>query len=67
VFTQIAGLLARRIVFWPRIGDRVERGQRVGMIKFSSRTDVLLPPNVQITVKEGQRVRGGTTVIGRIS
>jgi len=67
VCKQIAGILARRVVCWKAKGDNLGLGERFGMIKFSSRTDVLLPPNVQITVKEGQRVRGGTTVIGRIS
>jgi len=67
VCKQIAGILARRVVCWKGKGDNLGLGERFGMIKFSSRTDVLLPPNVQITVKEGQRVRGGTTVIGRIS
>jgi phosphatidylserine decarboxylase len=67
VCKQIAGILARRVVCWKEKGDNLGLGERFGMIKFSSRTDVLLPPNVQITVKEGQRVRGGTTVIGRIS
>jgi phosphatidylserine decarboxylase len=67
VCKQIAGILARRVVCWKGKGDNLGLGERFGMIKFSSRTDVLLPPNVQITVKKGQRVRGGTTVIGRIS
>lgn len=67
VCKQIAGILARRIVCWKARGDSLGLGERFGMIKFSSRTDVLLPANVQVTVKEGQRVRGGTTVIGRIS
>jgi phosphatidylserine decarboxylase len=67
VCKQIAGILARRVVCWKGKGDNLGLGERFGMIKFSSRTDVLLPQNVQITVKEGQRVRGGTTVIGRIS
>ena len=67
VCKQIAGILARRVVCWKGKGDSLGLGERFGMIKFSSRTDVLLPANVQITVKEGQRVRGGTTVIGRIS
>jgi len=66
VCKQIAGILARRIVCWKTAGDSLSLGERFGMIKFSSRTDVLLPANVQVTVKEGQRVRGGTTVIGRI-
>ena len=61
-----AGILARRIVCWKVKGDRVKLGERFGMIKFSSRTDVLLPANVKVTVAEGDRVRGGITVIGRI-
>jgi phosphatidylserine decarboxylase len=67
VCKQIAGILARRIVCWRAEGDNLGLGERFGMIKFSSRTDVLLPANVRITVKAGDRVRGGTTVIGRIS
>ncbi|HEY5884460.1 MAG TPA: phosphatidylserine decarboxylase family protein [Pyrinomonadaceae bacterium] len=67
VCKQIAGILARRIVCWKAKGENLGLGERFGMIKFSSRTDVLLPANVQVTVKEGQRVRGGITVIGRIS
>lgn len=67
VCKQIAGILARRIVCWKAKGDSLGLGERFGMIKFSSRTDVLLPANVRVTVKEGDRVRGGTTVIGRIS
>ena len=62
-FKQIAGLLARRIVFHPREGDRLERGQRVGMIKFGSRTDVVLPPEAELRVKKGQRVKGGASVL----
>jgi len=67
VCKQIAGILARRIVCWKAEGDNLGLGERFGMIKFSSRTDLLLPANVRVTVKEGDRVRGGTTVIGRIS
>jgi phosphatidylserine decarboxylase len=67
VCKQIAGILARRIVCWKGKGDSLGLGERFGMIKFSSRTDVLLPANVKVTVKEGERVRGGITVIGRIS
>ena len=67
VCKQIAGILARRVVCWKAKGDNLRLGERFGMIKFSSRTDVLLPGNVRVTVKEGDRVRGGTTVIGRIS
>lgn len=67
VCKQIAGILARRVVCWKGKGDNLQLGERFGMIKFSSRTDVLLPANVKVTVKPGERVRGGTTVIGRIS
>ena len=67
VCKQIAGILARRVVCWKGKGDQLRLGERFGMIKFSSRTDVLLPANVKVTVAEGDRVRGGVTVIGRIS
>jgi phosphatidylserine decarboxylase len=63
VFKQIAGLLARRIVFYPKLGDRLERGQRVGLIKFGSRVDVLLDSAADLRVKVGDRVRGGTSVL----
>lgn len=63
---QIAGILARRIVCWKRAGERVALGERFGLIKFSSRTDVLLPESVEVLVTEGKRVQGGTTIIGRI-
>jgi phosphatidylserine decarboxylase len=62
-FKQIAGLLARRIVFNLREGDSVERGQRVGLIKFGSRVDVLLPAEAALRVKVGQRVKGGSSVL----
>lgn len=62
-FKQIAGLLARRIVFNPRIGDRLERGRRVGMIKFGSRTDLIFPPEAELRVKPGQRVKGGASIL----
>lgn len=63
VFKQIAGLLARRIVFYPRVGDRLERGQRVGLIKFGSRVDVLLDAAARVNVKLGDKVKGGATVL----
>lgn len=66
VCKQIAGILARRVVCWKKAGDTLAVGERFGMIKFSSRTDLVLPANVQVTVTKGARVRGGTTVIGRI-
>lgn len=62
-FKQIAGLLARRIVFHYREGDRVERGQRVGLIKFGSRVDVIVPAEAELRVKVGDRVQGGATVL----
>jgi phosphatidylserine decarboxylase len=65
VCKQIAGILARRIVCWKQAGERVALGERFGLIKFSSRTDVLLPASVEVLVAEGARVRGGTTIIGR--
>jgi len=65
--TQIAGILARRIVCWPKEGDKLERGQKFGLIKFSSRTDLLLPNETQILVKTGDRVVGGETVIGKVT
>ena len=67
IFKQIAGLLARRIVFYPKVGDRVERGQRVGLIKFGSRVDVLLEPAAGVKVKVGDRVRGGSSVLAYLS
>ena len=63
IFKQIAGLLARRIVFHPKVGDRLERGQRVGLIKFGSRTDVLLDSTASLEVKVGDRVRGGASIL----
>jgi phosphatidylserine decarboxylase len=63
VFKQIAGLLARRIVFYPKLGDRLERGQRVGLIKFGSRVDVLIDSAASLNVKVGDRVRGGASVL----
>jgi phosphatidylserine decarboxylase len=63
VFKQIAGLLARRIVFHPKVGDRLERGQRVGLIKFGSRVDVLMDASARVNVKIGDRVKGGASVL----
>lgn len=67
VCTQIAGIIARRIVCWSKLGDELTRGQKFGMIKFSSRTDLLMPKTVEIVVKIGDRVVGGETIIARIS
>ncbi len=63
VFTQVAGLIARRIVCWPEIGDRVLRGERFGMIRFGSRMDVYVPENSEILVFQGKQVYAGETVI----
>lgn len=65
-FTQIAGLLARRIVFNKRVGDHLRRGERVGLIKFGSRTDLVFPGHAEVLVTPGDRVRGGASVIARI-
>ena len=62
-FKQIAGLLARRIVCTLKAGDTVTRGQRIGLIKFGSRCDVLLPAEADLQVKTGSRVVGGSTVL----
>jgi phosphatidylserine decarboxylase len=62
-FKQIAGLLARRIVCNLKVGDRVERGERMGLIKFGSRVDVLIPAGAELKVAKGMRVKGGSTVL----
>jgi phosphatidylserine decarboxylase len=67
VCKQIAGILARRIVCWKRSGESVALGEKFGLIKFSSRTDLILPANVDIAVQVGARVRGGLTIIGKLS
>ncbi len=66
VFKQIAGLLARRIVFNHKPGDTLARGQRVGMIKFGSRTDVIFPSPSEVTVKAGDHVKGGSSILARV-
>ncbi len=63
VFKQIAGLLARRIVFTPKVGDRLQRGQRVGLIKFGSRVDLLVDASAKVNVKVGDRVKGGASAV----
>jgi len=65
-FKQIAGLIARRIICYKRAGDIVEAGERVGLIKFGSRVDVVFGPEWQVTVKPGDRVAAGSSVIARI-
>lgn len=66
VFKQIAGLLARRIVFNYKAGDPLTRGQRVGLIKFGSRTDVIFPQPNQLAVKVGDHVKGGSSILARV-
>lgn len=65
-FKQIAGLLARRIVFNKKMGDTVSRGERIGLIKFGSRVDVILNRGVNPTVKVGDKVSGGSSIIARV-
>ncbi len=65
-FKQIAGLIARRILCYKRVGDIVETGERIGLIKFGSRVDVLFGPEWEVTVKPGDRVAAGSSVIARI-
>jgi len=67
VFKQIAGLLARRIVFTKKVGDAVQRGERVGLIKFGSRVDVLLDASATLQIKVGDRVKGGSSVLAYLS
>jgi phosphatidylserine decarboxylase len=63
---QITGLIARRIVCHPRVGEWVARGARYGLIRFGSRTDVVLPPGATARVQAGDRVRGGSSVIATL-
>lgn len=67
IFKQIAGLLARRIVFTKNIGNHVGRGERVGLIKFASRVDVILPPTVVVQVRVGDKVAGGSSALALAS
>lgn len=67
VITQVAGLIARRIVCWPETGDRVIQGERFGMIRFGSRVDVYVPENSEILVFQGKHVYAGETVICRLN
>ncbi len=65
VFKQIAGLIARRVVLWKKQGDQVERGERIGIVRFGSRMDLWLPLEAQIIVKIGDHVAGGSSVLAR--
>lgn len=62
---QIAGIVARRIVCWPQEGDSLERGQKIGIIKFGSRVELYFPVNYTVEVKLGQKVKGGLTMLAR--
>lgn len=65
VFKQIAGLIARRVVSWKKAGERVARGERIGLVRFGSRADVWLPKDAEILVKLGENVKGGSSVLAR--
>ncbi len=66
VVRQLTGAIARRIVGWSKVGDELQKGERFGMIRFGSRTEVYLPMTAEIVVKVGDRVAGGSTVIARL-
>ena len=65
VFSQIAGLIARRIGFYKNVGDRVQAGERIGLIKFGSRCDVIFGPEWSVEATPGMRVIGGTSILAR--
>jgi len=65
VFKQIAGLIARRVVSWKKEGERVARGERIGLVRFGSRVDVWVPKDAEILVKLGESVKGGSSVLAR--
>ncbi|HLW98399.1 MAG TPA: phosphatidylserine decarboxylase [Candidatus Acidoferrales bacterium] len=65
VFKQIAGMIARRVVLWKKSGEEVARGERIGIVRFGSRMDIWLPRDVQIIVKPGDSVAGGSSVLAR--
>jgi phosphatidylserine decarboxylase len=65
VFKQIAGLIARRVVSWKKAGDKVARGERIGLVRFGSRVDVWVPKEAEILVKLGENVKGGASVLAR--
>lgn len=67
VVRQLTGAIARRIIGWSQVGDEVRRGERFGMIRFGSRTEVYLPLDASILVKVGDRVKGGSTIIARLA
>ena len=66
VVRQLTGAIARRIVGWSQVGDELKRGERFGMIRFGSRTEIYLPVDAEVVVKVGDRVKGGATIIARL-
>jgi phosphatidylserine decarboxylase len=66
VVKQIAGLIARRVVCWKQPGNFLERGELFGLIRFGSRVDMILPNEVKVLVRVGDRVKGGTSVVGEV-
>lgn len=67
VFKQIAGWVARRVVSWKKQGEVVARGERVGLVRFGSRVDIWMPENVEVVVKVGENVKGGSTILARMT
>jgi phosphatidylserine decarboxylase len=67
VVRQITGAIARRIVAWAQMGDELKKGERFGMIRFGSRTELYLPLNAEVLVKTGDHVLGGSTIIARLT
>jgi phosphatidylserine decarboxylase len=65
MFKQIAGLIARRVVSWKKEGERVARGERIGLVRFGSRVDVWVPKEAEILVRLGENVKGGSSVLAR--
>src|SRR5258708_19036700 len=65
VFKQIAGLIARRVVSWKKAGEKVARGERIGLVRFGSRVDLWVPKDAEILVKVGENVIGGSSVLAR--
>jgi phosphatidylserine decarboxylase len=66
VVRQLTGAIARRIVGWSKVGDEIKRGERFGMIRFGSRTEIYLPLDADVLVKVGEHVKGGATIIARL-
>jgi phosphatidylserine decarboxylase len=65
VFKQIAGLIARRVVSWKKAGEKVARGERIGLVRFGSRVDLWVPKDAEILVRVGENVKGGSSVLAR--